>query len=259
MQQIEVIPLNRLRLNRGHLLRKITACQTRQEKTRFPVVFRRVDDLEIDSGPALFSSRNHAQIVLGTLVGPAAFLVAVLLVGKPHVDHAGEVQGGTPIRLHQNREIQCGAAEFTTGRSAEKPQGVGISLEGAVILQNNLKLSPERDPAVKGWNHHLTFHLGAADHVRCALFVFQRQNHFFAVDQKFTAAEFFNRHRGAQSDLGEFSSLGEPDFGTVFPLRGRFLLQHDRQSRLRKIRHLENSVHPVVRGLAGSVLNLKIF
>ena len=63
-----------------------------QHKTGFAAVGLRVDHLERNVVESLFSRFENAQIVVGSLIGPAAFAVSGSFIGETHVAGFGNVK-----------------------------------------------------------------------------------------------------------------------------------------------------------------------
>ena len=91
MKQIEPAKTFSLYRN-GRFFGKIRSLRTGERQNRFPLVCRRIHNVERNIDEGLFSAFHHPQIIFGALIGPSAFFVIGPLVTESHIHHRLQIE-----------------------------------------------------------------------------------------------------------------------------------------------------------------------
>ena len=155
VKQKQIVAADRRFHPDGGLTGEIAARRPRQHQTGFAVVGGGGGDVEIDPDPALSADRNHAQVILRSLVGPAPLLVAGGLIGKSHVDGGTQIDRGGTVRLLRKSQLLRSLCDFSGTGGETDSHHVARQLVGPLILNGQPEFPANRQGPVKRRNHQL--------------------------------------------------------------------------------------------------------
>ena len=251
VEQIEKIAALTL-LFRNGAAREVAARGAGEHDAGFAVVSGRVDDVEFHALPALFADREHPEVILRALIGPAALFVARLVVGESHVRGGAQVERGGGVGLFGKVQFQGGFRDGAAcGREADAHH-IAVDPVGAVVLQLQLEVAPERDGPLHGRNHQRG-DPAAENGGGSAFGMFLGQHDRLAVRQQFPAAETFDRQIGGQADEFQLGRGGKLRLGGILPVAGRRPADRSVQGALGQPAAFEQRLHPAVGGVAGDL------
>ena len=248
MQDIKIISLNRLRKNSFRRLREITAERPSQHNTGFIIVLPRSDQRKRNLSDAgfFFPTGQHTEIIVRSLIGPAALPVIRLVIAEPGCKRLAEIKRSNHIRLFP--EFKRDSIPVFPCLRQKETHRKRIPSSGTVILHQEIKRRRS------GNGHTGTVH---RNYEHFCLFPKQieripglenmhRKLKFPAIRANLSAGILQRRCGHVKSDLPGTAATFQNNFHTpdprIHPVRGQFLPQRSFQRRRIEFRFQRRTV-----------------
>jgi len=190
-----------------------------------------IDHVEIHSAEPDGADRQHAQVVLRALVGPAALAVSGGLVGKPHVGRGAQIDGSPAMEDLTQIHIERGRLDrLSARRGEENPQLPDTGLKPELLEQHLQPAGKFQLPLPRRQRELRTAVTGGDRFVAG-----RRQSHLLAVHRDPPVGEPGTRKGHGQRNGIEFGRLAETDVGGIAQRFRRISLQRNGQCPGRKL------------------------
>ena len=159
-----------------------------------------VGDIERDPGEGLFSGREHTQVVVRALVGPAAPAVFSNFISKTHIRGALQRKRRTFVRREMEMKLQLRVFDHSGARRRIDAQLPRFVFPLAAVLKVAGELSGDCEGSHCEREHDRMRRMGKVELGLLRLVEFRPETDGFAVDRDGSRQEFQQRQRGFEPE-----------------------------------------------------------
>ena len=139
MQQIEILRPRQRVCDADRTFPGIIFLRGREGDATAAAVRRRIDDFEGNPERGEDTRSNHPEIVIRSLIGPAAPAVVWFLITESAVGSRPQINGASFRQINADVQVQCGILQLSPRRFRTDPDQKTVDPPFAVILNEKSK------------------------------------------------------------------------------------------------------------------------